>query len=892
MSSPVSSPGGLDAEAVRTQLQRILASDAFANSPILSRFLRYVVECCIDGQKTPPKEYTIGVEVLQRGEIFDPTVDTIVRVHARRLRARLAKYYENDGRADPIRIAIPTGHYQVQVAQQTPAQDTPAEPQTSIGLVAPELGPRRQRFRSNAIPAPRTQLVDRMGEIGELQELLTDPDGPRLVTLTGAAGSGKTRLAIEVGLRWQEALPGDVVFVGLGSATDAHTLQLALLRGMGLLTVDNTPPVEVICRHLHGVELAPRLILDNFEQLAQSAPLIGSLLDACASLKVLVTSRIALRLYGECEYPVKPLALPERDSMTPEELGGIAAVELFVQRAATAHPGFSLTKTNAAAVARICRRFDGLPLGIELAAAQCRTLTPAQLLGRFPERLDLPAVNTADVSDRQRTLRSAIEWSHELLGEPARRLLRRLAVFAGGFTLEAAEAVANVREDLGIGVAEGVTRLFDNNLLQLVSDSDERRYSMLETIRDYGLEQLSASGNRDDARKAHAAYFLVLAEEGVARLDRKTRKQWLERCDLERDNFRAALEDLVDRGNGQWALRLVRALYRYWERRGYLGEACSALLSVLQRFEPSTHPAMWAQMACCAGALEGRMGNQEAGRAHLERGLEVARQVGDKAVEIMALTSVAVSLGFLQRYEGAVVLFEECLHLCEESGSEGETAAALSNLAVAKLALGEHEKAHALLERALELFRKQEEGASAAWCLNQLGDVAMVAGRYKEAEKSYQNSAERFLQLGNFLGIAHCWTDLGQLALQRGEVSEAASLFADALRIYGKQGFQRGVANLIDGCAALAVARGRYPQALVLAGVAEAVRSTRKMVAYPYQRAKLNEALQPAREALTPAQISDCHQRGATLDAERAVRYVRQFLADIKPDDSPALVEH
>ncbi|MGH8232829.1 MAG: ATP-binding protein [Rhodanobacteraceae bacterium] len=887
VSIPVSGAGGLDAEAVRAQLQRILASDAFANSPILSRFLRYVVECCIDGQNTPPKEYTIGIEVLQRGETFDPAVDTIVRVHARRLRARLARYYENDGRVDPIRIAIPTGHYQVDVTPQTPLQEAPMEPRASSGLVASEPGPRRQRFRSNAIPAPRTPLVDRASEVGELQELLTDSGGPRLVTLTGAAGSGKTRLAIEAGLRCQEKLPGDVVFVPLGSVSDAQTLEMALLSALGVRTVDNTPPVEAICRHLHDIELAPQLILDNFEQLAKSAPLIGSLLDACALLKVLVTSRIALHLYGECEYPVTPLAVPARDSMAPKELAVVPAVELFVQRAAAAHPGFALTEANAAAVAHICRQFDGLPLGIELAAAQCRTLTPAQLLEHFPERLDVPATNVADVPDRQRTLRHAIEWSHELLGEPERTLFRRLTVFSSGFTLEAAEAVANVREDLGIDVSEGVHRLLDNNLLQLVSDSGERRYALLETIRDYGLEQLGASGDRDDTRKAHAAYFLVLAEEGLGRLDRKTRKQWLERCDLERDNFRAALEDQVERGNGQWALRLVRALYRYWERRGYLGEACSALLSVLKRFEPSTNAAMWAQLACCAGALEGRMGNQEAGQAHLERGLEVARQVGDKGVEIMALTSLAVSLGFLQRYEDAVALFEECLHSCEESGSQGETAAALSNLAVARLALGEHEKARDLMERALESFLKRKEWTAAAWCLNQLGDAAMVAGRDEEAKELYQRSAQRFLKLADFLGIARCWTDLGQLALQRGEFSEAASRFADALRIYRKQGFLSGVANLIEGCAALAVAKGRYTQALVLAGVAEAARSTLKIVAYPYQRARLDAALQPARDALMPVQISDCHQRGVALDTERAVGYVRQLLADIESDELP-----
>ncbi len=873
-----------DAEAVRVELKRILANDAFANAPILSRFLRYVVECSIDGRQSSPKEYTIGVEVLDRGDTFDPTVDTIVRVHARRLRARLKKYYENEGRSDPLRITVPKGHYQAEIIPQVPVRPAEAgvESRPRVDLVPPEPGSWHPRFRSSAVPAPRTPLVGRAGEVAELHDMLTDADGARLVTLTGAAGSGKTRLAMEVGLRLQENLPGEVIFVSLASVTSARTLQLALLRTLGLRAVDNTPPIEVICNHLHGLRAASPLILDNFEQLVDTAPLIGSLLDACISLRVLVTSRVALRLYGECEYPVLPLALPESDSMPLDEVAAVPSVELFVQRAAAVHPGFSLTRANAAAVAQICRRFDGLPLGIELAAAQCRAMTPELLLKQFPDRLDVPASNLADVPERQRTLRRAVEWSHELLTGPERKLLHRLAVFSGGFTLEAAEAVANVRDDLGKDVRLGVTRLLDNNLLQVASDPDDPRHAMLETIREYGLEKLAASGEGAEVRKAHAAYFLVLAEEGIARMDKQARVQWLARCDLERDNFRTALEWLVEQGEGPWALRLARALYRYWEPREYLAEALAALLPVLERFEPSVDRALWAQIACCAAAMETRMGQQQRGHARLVQGLEVARQSGDRSMLIMSLTSLAVAHGAVGQNEEAVALFEECLQLCESSGSGSETASALSNLAVAKLSLGEHGKARRLLERALDIFRSEEEWTPAAWCLNQLGDAAMVAHDYPEAKARYQQSAEQFVKLGDFLGIARCWTDLGQLLLQQGQYAEAASLFADALKIYRKQGFQRGVANLIEGCAGLAVARERYADAFVLAGAAEAVRSTRQMVATPQRRARLADTLRPAREALETAEIADCHRRGAAMDVEQAIAYVRRFLAELE----------
>ena len=888
MSQPVPAADGCDAESIRAQLQRVLASDAFRNAPMLSRFLRYVVEQKISGPGAPLKEYAIGVDVFQRGAEFDPRVDTIVRVHGRRLRNRLGRYYDNEGRTDPVRIAIPKGHYQAEITAQVPAAATVASEAAKVVGLLRGTASWRQGFRSNTLAAPRTPLIGRAREVAELLAMLGDDVGPRLVTLTGTAGSGKTRLATEVGLRLQEQLPGDVAYIALASVADAQVLQLALLRALGLRADDNMPPIETVCRYLHGLERSPPLILDNFEQLAEAAPVIGAMLDACSSLKVLVTSRVALHLYGECEYSVAPLALPESDTLPPEQLAVVPAVALFVQRAAAVRPGFRLDTANAEAVARICRRFDGLPLGIELAAAQCRTLSPMQLLERFPERLDVPAGNVADVSDRQRSLRNAIEWSYDLLAPPERTLYRRLSVFAGGFTLEAAEAVADVGGDLGIDVATGVARLRDNNLLQATSDSDEPRYAMLETIREYGLEQLAASGERDAVGRAHAAYCLVLAEEGVGPIAGKARKDWLVRCDLEQDNFLAALDCLIECGDGQWALRLVRALYFYWERREHLTVACRVMLRVLQQFKPSTAPMLWAQVACFAAGVEGRLGRLEEGIARYKRSLEVARGCGDRSTEIMALNSIAVHYGFRRRYADAVNVYEECLRLCEASGSERETAAALSNLAVARLALGEHDEARGLMERALELFRKKKEWTPVAWCLNHLGDIAMVAGRYKEAEKHYRSSAKRFLKAGDVLGIARCWTDLGHLALLQAEYDRAASLFADALRINSRQGFQRGVASLIEGCAALEVARTHYRQGLTLAAAAEALRASRTMVAYPYQQVRLEEALRPAREALAAEQVEDCRRRGAAMDMREAIEYVQQCLAGSEPGESAA----
>lgn len=887
---PVPATGAPDAEAVRAELQRVLASDAFSNAPVLSRFLRYVVEQGLQRPATTPKEYTVGVDVFERGADFDPRVDTIVRVHARRLRKRLGRYYQQEGRTDPLRIAIPKGHYHAEIDVQAAAAEVAPVGGAPVPVSSRPLEGRAWRvtFRSNVIPAPRTSLVGRTGEIAELCDLLTGDDRMRLVTLTGTAGSGKTRLAIEVGSRLQEQLGREAVFVRLAGITDAQMLQLALLRAFGLRTAGDTPPIEILCRSLHALEQPPLLVLDNFEQLATAAPLIGSVLDACVALRVLVTSRVPLRLYGECEYPVVPLALPTRDAMRLKELAAVAAVELFVQRAAAARPGFSLTAENAAAVARICRCFDGLPLGIELAAAQCRGLLPSGILERFPAMLDVPAPNIADVPARHRTLRRAIEWSYGLLAGAEQKLFCRLSVFAGGFTLEAAEAVVDVRGDLGIDVAGGIDRLRHASLLEAVAGTGEPRCAMLDTLREYGLERLQASGEGDDIRKAHAAYCLVLAEEGLARLDPEAREQWLMRCSQERDNFRVALDGLVEQGQGQWALRLVRALCAYWEHGEFLLEACQSLGRVLDRFEPGNDPSLWTRVACCAGEMEGRVGRREAARAHIERGLAVARESGDQALEVMALTSLAVWHGSMQHYAQAAAVFEDCLVISEASGSATRRASALSNLAVARLALGEHQQAAALLERALGIFRRQREYAPAAWCLNQLGDAAMVAGRDADAGRFYHESAERFQQLGNVLGLARCWTDLGELAVLRGAYGEAASLFADTLRLYTRRGFQRGVTNLLEGCAALEVARQRHAEALTLAAAAAAVRSGNCMVPFPYKRARLAEALAPARQALAAAQIKACERRGAAMDARRAIEYLGQCLALSAPDATGA----
>lgn len=884
MNEPVRGAGGPDAASIRAQLQRILAAGAFRTAPVLSRFLRYLVECRLSDAQAPPKEYAVGVDVFARGAGFDPRVDTIVRVQARRLRKRLDRYYETDGRADPLRISIPTGHY---LAEVSPRRAGPEAADASGGDAA-SATPAGAAFRSGTVPAPRTPLVGRAREVDELCALLTDGAGPRLVTLTGAGGSGKTRLAIAAGLRLQQQGRDDVRYVRLAAVPDAATFELAMLRALGLRALDDTPPLDLVCAHLRAAASPVLLILDNFEQLVAAAPLVGALLDTAVGHRIVVTSRVPLHLYGEHQYRVAPLALPAGAAMPLAELAAVPAIELFVQRAAAVAPGFALTAGDAEAVVRICAGFDGLPLGIELAAAQCRTATPTELLDRLPERLGMQAGNLADVPDRQRTMRRAIEWSHRLLAPAEQRLYARLAVFAGGFTLEAARAVTDTQRDLGIDVDAGVVRLRECNLLFVFPEPGEARFGMLEVVRAHAVECLAASGDGEAVRRAHAAYCLALAQDGMGRLTAAVRRDWLVRCDRERDNFQAALDGLIARGEARFALLLVCALYRYWERHEHTATARHSLAAVLNRFPPSAAPQLWIQAACCAGTMEGRAGNPAIARTRLAAALATARAGGDHDAEVMALNCMAINEHFQHHHKRALALYAETLRRCETERLQARLAAALSNLAVGHLVLGDHAAARTLTQRAQALFKRQREWVPATWCINQLGDIATVAGDDATAERHYREAARRFQRLGAFRGVARCWSDLGHLALLQGRHAEAAALFADALRIHARLEFQRGVAGILEGCAMLAAARGDGARALTMAGAAEAVRVAHDLIAYPYQRRRLERALVSARRTLGSAAAAECLQRGRALDLRQAVAYAQACLGDLTTRPGPA----
>ncbi|MGA8432704.1 MAG: protein kinase [Candidatus Sulfotelmatobacter sp.] len=762
----------------------------------------------------------------------------------------------------------------------------PEKRYTSTRDLALELAAIRDRFLENPIrqvetrptnlPVQRTGFVGREKEIAAAKELLLRQD-VRLVTVTGPGGIGKTRLGTQVARDLVEYFAGGTYFVPLSALNDPDLVPSMIVQTLGIREAGGQSPLEILKRNLQDSLRAPvLLLLDNFEHLVQAAPTVAELLAAGPNIKILVTSRAALHVYGEHEFPLPPLALPDSRSIpSVEVLAQCPAVALFVQRAVAAKPDFELTRENAPAVAEICARLDGLPLAIELAAARVKVLSPSSMLTRLASRLQLLTGGSRDLPQRQQTLRAAIDWGYDLLSADEQKLFRRLSVFVGGCNLESVEAVCDTKEDLGLDLLDGMASMLDKSLMQQVDQAKgESRFAMLETLREYALEKLEISGEAASTKRAHAAYYLVLAEENATESSEAEGAGWLERFGLEHDNFRAALEWLTETENAEWGLRLGTALFRFWEVREYLAEGRDRLGMLLKLPKAAANTKLRMRALFAAGVLAGEQGDYASADALINESQDIARALDDRTGIAVSLNALAVFARDRGNSGVAHVLFEASLGLWRELGDQKAVARALSNLANVLKLQGQYDQARDLYVECISIFRSLGDRTGVAWSTNYQGDVARDQGDSAAARTLYEQGLAMFRGLGDHWGIAATLADLGGLSREKGDYSRARSLYRESIKIFQDLGHKRGIARLLECFACSAAAELEAERSLRLAGVAAALRENIGAPLTSAEQAKLEVSLQRARQALTNPAGSAAWLEGWALPVEKAIEEV------------------
>jgi predicted ATPase/DNA-binding CsgD family transcriptional regulator/transcriptional regulator with XRE-family HTH domain len=762
----------------------------------------------------------------------------------------------------------------------------------------------------SALPALFGPLIGRSRDVAVLRSLLMDTE-TRLLTLTGPGGVGKTRLALQIATDLRDAFVDGVWFVDLAPLNDAELVPAAIARALGFEA--GATPLAVLMRALRDQHAL--IVLDNCEHLVGAAPSVAQLLAAAPYLTVLATSRAPLRLTYEQEYAVPPLELPPEQN--PHALDTYAAVQLFVRRARAVQPHFVLTAENGAAVATICRRLDGLPLAIELAATRARMLAPPALLRRLDRRLALLTSGSRDLPARQQTLRATLDWSYHLLGVRQRHVFARLGVFVGGATLEAIEVVCDTSERSN--VFADVTILVEQSLLRQFADAQgEPRFAMLESIREYALSQLTTSGEEMVARARHAAYYLELAEAAVPRLRGPEQVWWLDWLEADHDNLRTASAWFLASARIEEALRLVGALHWFWDRRGYLDEgrariqvALDAAANVGNASDSLLLARAWALVGAAALAFD--QGDRVAMVVLAEESATLFRQLGDSRGLTLALLRLAFARSAADPQRARDLLVEAIEH-ARASGAAwfiglalfvsaqaalfgtGDTAAArgcmtealpalrssgdpyliahgLMTLGLIDLADGDMAAARESGEDGLAVIRTLRDTRSVALIAATTADVARCQGDYVRAAELYSESLALYHELGNRAEIPAILHNQGYVALGTRDYPAARDLFAESLRRQHAVGNTAGIAEGLNGLAALGTAQGRLERAARLFGAAETIRASNPAPLWPAERFEVDQHALELRAQLPASTCAQLWREGQAFSTEKAIAY-------------------
>ncbi len=730
----------------------------------------------------------------------------------------------------------------------------------------------------NNLPIQLTSFIGRERAMEEVKRLLASR---RLLTLTGPGGCGKTRLALQVAADLIESFRDGVWLVELASLTDPTLVPQIIASALRVREQPGRPVLSALLDYLQLREIL--IVLDNCEHLVEaSASFAETVLRACPDLRILTTSQEPLRLDGETTWLVPSLPLPNLSDLPPlERLTEYEAIRLFIERAAAALPGFTVTARNASSVAQVCDRLDGIPLAIELAAARVRVLPVEQIASRLDDRFRLLTGGSRTILPRHQTLRATMDWSYNLLPERERSLLQRLSVFAGGWTLEAAEAVCG---DNGIEwdeVLEELSQLVQRSLVIVDLAGEETRYRLLETVRQYAREKLMESARGEEVRRRHLEWFLGFAERVEPEL-LGSGEAWLDRLEVDHDNLRKALEWSLKSGKAEAGLRLAGALRRFWLVRGHWTEG-RQWLDALLAIGRGASPSLQAKALGAAGSLAQHQGDYERTMALSEESLAICRELGDKQGMASALNTLGNVLYERGSFQAARALHEEGLVCAREAGDRNAIASALVNLAGVAVHEGDYSRAAILAEESLVAFRDAGDRRGIAAALNMLGILAADQGEYDAARSWFEESLAIRRESGDKRGLATSLSSLGLAAQGQGDYAAARSYFEESLPIRRELGDKRGIASALRNLGVIAwhlsdraQAAAFLKESLALrkaqanrSGIAECVEDLARLAPHAEQAARLLGAAAALRDAigapLPPSDQADHDRSVATL---------------------------
>ncbi len=688
------------------------------------------------------------------------------------------------------------------------------------------------------LPTPLTPLLGREETVASIRELLLS-EGSRLVTLVGAPGIGKTRVALEVAKFVLREFGDGVLFVALSPIRSADLVIPTIAQAVDVSDSSGEPILPVLVERLKGKKAL--LLLDNFEQVVEAGPNVAEVIAECSQIKVLVTSREALRVRGEQQYPIEPLDAPDLANLPgEEELARYPAIALFVERARAVRPDFVLNKENARAIAAICVRLNGLPLAIELVAARCKLLSPEMLLSMLDSRLVLLTQGPRDLPERHQTLWHAIDASYELLKEEERTLFTRMGVFSGGCTLAAVQAVCYVYSDQATDALDVVMSLLDKSLLQREDRGGELRLTMLEMIRQYAAQLLEASGEAATIRRNHAEYYLALAEAAGPLLSGSEQGLWLTKLEEEHDNLRLALDWALDNGETEIAARLAVSLRYFWDMKGYLTEGRKRLGQVLEHSEG--FPArLRADVAYSVGALAQAQGDLKVAEQWLQVSIAIRKELGD---------------------------------------SNG-TASALSVLGLVAMDQGDFDRAAEYFEMCLGIKREAQDKLGLANILVNLGLLELYRENFAQAVVYMEESLPLYRELDDRRGIAATLTNFAEAARFMGDYDRASTLFVEALKLGWELDAKHIILACLGGLATVETARKHPLRASWLYGVEETLRLAVGAPLPPVDQAEYEQCVEETRSRMDEEAFARAWEEGRAMPLEQVIGRITDSNGDL-----------